>query len=86
MHSIRAILIDKNEDIWIGTREGQYIGNAYKCKKDENKFIRIPKKILVKFSQLLLIARKIFMLVVELNMVKVIYLNIMIKIIHLNLH
>lgn len=43
MHSIRAILIDKNEDIWIGTREAKYIGNVYKRKIGEENFTRIPK-------------------------------------------
>ncbi|WP_425381727.1 hypothetical protein [Spiroplasma endosymbiont of Polydrusus pterygomalis] len=41
IHAIRAILIDKEENIWIGTREGEHLGHIYKCKKGENKFVKI---------------------------------------------
>ncbi|WDA54346.1 MAG: hypothetical protein PPFGHCPK_00784 [Spiroplasma endosymbiont of Drosophila atripex] len=44
VHTIRAILIDKEENIWIGTREGQHLGNIYRCKKGEKQFIRINEK------------------------------------------
>ncbi len=41
IHAIRAIVIDKEENIWIGTRERQHLGHIYKCKKGENKFVKI---------------------------------------------
>lgn len=44
IHAIRAIVIDKEENIWIGTRERQHLGHIYKCKKGENKFVKIHKE------------------------------------------